>query len=136
MLPLESAYAFKRLFDHNGTSGRAVSVSQGVVFDWIDRTIGPDAEVTLVPYPGLPGEYFASVGQMWDMEFWNRSIVRGAYRRGEFEWTPSTFPKLYPAFDPATGRASISPTRYVAQSDKETRFRISATPSRTRAASC
>ena len=25
VLPLESAYAFKRLFDHNGTSGRAVS---------------------------------------------------------------------------------------------------------------
>jgi len=125
VLPLESAYAFKRLFDHNGTSGRAVSLSQGVVFDWIDRTIGPDAEVTLVPYPGLPGEYFASVGQMWDMEFWNRSIVRSAYRRGEFEWTPSTFPKLYPTFDPATGRASISPTRYVAQSEKETRFRIS-----------
>jgi hypothetical protein len=127
VLPLQTAYAFARLFEHNGTSGRPVSLSQGVVFNWIDRTIGPGTEVTLVPYPSLPGEYFASVGLMWDTEFWNRSIVRAAYRRGEFEWTPSTFPRLYPEFDAATGGASISPTRYVAQSDKETRFRIAGT---------
>jgi hypothetical protein len=63
----------------------------------------------------------------WDLEFWNRSVVRAAGRPGEFEWTPSTFPKLDLRFDPTTGRANISPTRYAAQSDKETRFRISGT---------
>ena len=124
-LPLETANAFARLFAHDGTSGRPVSLPQGVVFNWIDRTIGPDAKVTIVPYPSLPGEYFASVGMWWDLEFWNRSVVRAAHRPGEFEWTPSTFPKLYLRFDPRTGRANVSPTRYVAQSDKETRFRIS-----------
>jgi hypothetical protein len=61
------------------------------------------------------------------MEFFNRSVVRAVHRRGQFEWTPSTFPKTYLDFDPRTGRASASPTRYVAQSDKETRFRIAGT---------
>jgi hypothetical protein len=42
-------------------------------------------------------------------------------------YTGTTFPKLGLGFDPASGAVSISPTRYVAESDKETRFRISGT---------
>jgi hypothetical protein len=123
-LPLETAYAFERLFAHDGTSGRPVSVAQGGVFDWIDRTVGPDADVTIVPYPDLPGEYYPSVSVWWDLEFWNRAVVRAAHVRGQYEWTPSTFPKAYLRFDPGTGEANVSPTRYVAHSDKESRFRI------------
>jgi hypothetical protein len=124
VLPLETAYAFQKLFAHDGTSGRPLTLAQGGVFNWVDRTVGTEPEVTIVPYPDLPGEYLASVANWWDLEFWNRSIARAVHRPGEFEWTPSTFPKLYPRFDPRTGRASESPTRYVAHSDKETRFRI------------
>ena len=127
VLPLESAYAFAKLFDHNGTSGRPISVSQGVVFDWIDRTVGPDAKVTIVPYPSLPGEYFASVGMMVGprvLEPLGRALGAPPRRvRVDAEHVPEALPPLRPA----TGRASVSPTRYVAQSDKETRFRISGT---------
>ncbi len=101
-----------------------MTVAQGVVFDWVDRTVGTKPEVTIVPYPTLPGEYWASVAYWWDLEFWNLSVARAAHYPGQYEGTPSTFPKLYLEFDPETGKASASPTRYVAQSDKETRFRI------------
>jgi hypothetical protein len=123
-LPLETAYAFDKLFSRNGTSGRPLTVAQGGVFNWIDRTVGTDPDVTIVPYPDLPGEYLPSVANWWDLEFWNRSIARAVHRPGEFEWTPSTFPKTYLDFDPRTGVASESPTRFVAHSDKETRFRL------------
>jgi hypothetical protein len=124
VLPLQSAYAFVRLFEHDGTSGRPVSVAQGGFFNWLDRTVSPDADVTLVPYPGLPGEYWASVAAWWDLEFWNRSATHVANVPGQYEWTPSTFPRFTISFDPRTGRANASPTRYVAQSDRETRFRL------------
>ena len=125
VLPLETAYAFKKLLAHNGTSGRPVTVAQGGVFDWVDRTVGTEAGVTIVPYASLPGEYWASVADWWDLEFWNRSVVRSAHFPGQYEFTPSTFPKVFLTFDPRTGAASESPTPYVALSDKETRFRIS-----------
>jgi hypothetical protein len=101
-----------------------VTVAQGGVFDWVDRTVGTQPSVTIVPYASLPGEYWASVADSWDLEFWNRSVVRSAYFPGQYEFTPSTFPKVFLTFDPRTGAASESPTRYVALSDKETRFRI------------
>ena len=88
---------------------------------------GTSPSVTIVPYASLPGEYLASVADWWDLEFWNRSVVRSAHFPGQYEFTPSTFPKVFLTFDPRTGAASESPTRYVAQSDKETRFRISGT---------
>ena len=43
-LPAETAYAFSRLFAVNGTSGRPLTLDQGVVFDWLDRTLGTRAE--------------------------------------------------------------------------------------------
>jgi MFS family permease len=126
-LPAETADAFAALFGHDGPSGRPLTLAQGGVFDWVDRTVGPAASVTIVPYPQLAGEYWASVAYWWDLEFWNESVDRAAYEPHEFEGTPSTFPKLYLRFDPATGRANVSPSRYVAQSDAETRFRIAGT---------
>src|SRR5262249_21899858 len=60
-LPLETRYAFERLFAVNGTSGRPISLDQGVVFNWIDRTIGPHASATMVPYPVNYADYWASV---------------------------------------------------------------------------
>jgi hypothetical protein len=120
----ETTYAFDRLFRVNGTSGRPITLSQGVVFDWVDRTIGIDKDVTIVPYAQLPGDYWATAGWWWDMEFWNRSVTRGAYISNEFAEIQTTFPKLDLTFDPRTGRASISPTRYVAESEQDSRFRL------------
>jgi hypothetical protein len=123
VLPVETRYAFVRLFAVDGTSGRPISLPQGQFFDWIDRTVGPRRDVTIVPYPVIAGDYWPSVAAWWDLEFWNASVARTAGLPGQYEWTPSTFPKLELAFD-GDGRANVSPTRYVAQADMETRFRI------------
>ena len=124
-LPVETEYAFRQLLDHNGTAGRPVTVQQGEVFDWIDRTVGTNASVTMVPYPTLQTDTGASIAFWWDLEFWNKAVVRDAHYSGQFIGTPSTFPKLYPHFDGQTGRTNMSPTRYVAENAKETRFRVS-----------
>jgi hypothetical protein len=120
----ETAYDFDRLFRVNGTSGRPITLSQGVVFDWIDREIGPNADVTMIPYAQIPGDYWATAGFWWDLEFWNRSVTRAAYPGNRFAEIQSTFPKIDLRFDWATGKASASPSRYVAESDQDSRFRI------------
>jgi hypothetical protein len=58
------------------------------------------------------------------MEFWNRSVTRGAYIDNEYAEIQTTFSKLPLTFDPATGIADISPTRYIAQSGRDSRFRM------------
>lgn len=126
-LVAETAYAFDRLFRVNGTSGRPITLSQGIVFDWIDRTLGPNADVTMIPYAQIQGDYWATAGYWWDLEFWNRSVTRATYPGNKFAEIQSTFPKLDLRFDPRTGRATVSPTRYVAESDLETRFRVRGT---------
>lgn len=124
-LTAETAYAFKRLFTVYGTAGRPITVSQGGVFDWIDRTVGPKAHVTFATYAQIHDDYNATSAYWWDLEFWNRSVVRAWYPGGKFAEIQSTFPRVDLHFDPRTGRANISPTRYLAQSDQETRFRVS-----------
>jgi hypothetical protein len=125
-LPSETVYAFVRLFRVNGTAGRPLTVQQGGVFDWVDRTlVTTKADVTAIPYALDPDDYYSGVGFWWDMEFWNATVDRAAYLPAEFFWTPSTFPKIILHFDPSTGEANVSPTPYVAEADKETRFRIS-----------
>jgi hypothetical protein len=124
-LPAETAYSFERLFRVNGTAGRPLTLAQGGVFDWVDRIAGTRANVTMLPYPQLPGDYWSSVAYWWDIEFWNKSVDRAAYYPGEYLGTPSTFAATGLQFDPATGAANASPTPLVLQSVKESRFRIS-----------
>jgi hypothetical protein len=125
VLPAETGYAFARLFSTNGTAGRPLTLQQGGVFDWVDRTVGTQAGVTMVPYAQLPGDYWASVAYWWDVEFWNKSVDRAAYYPGEYVASPSTFPATDLHFDPETGAANASLSRYVLQSARETRFRFS-----------
>jgi hypothetical protein len=127
VLPAEAAYAWVRLFRGPDTAGRPLTHPQAERFTWLDQMLGPRGKVTLVPYPTIPGDYWGSVGSWWDLEFWNASAARAAYYPGQFEETPSTFPKLHLRFDRSTGAANVSPTDWVAMSSKETRFRISGT---------
>ena len=125
-LPAGTASALVRMFRPDDESvRRQLTHDRSSEFAWIDLTADPGAEVTMIPYPSKPGNYWMNVGDWWTLEFWNRSIVGSAHSRGEFEWTPSTFAKLYLRFDPRTGLANDSPTPLVAQSDKDARFRIS-----------
>jgi len=127
-VPAETGYAFSQLFSVNGTSGRPITLDQGVVFDWIDRTLGPNTKVTMVPYPILRGDYWANGGYWWNIEFWNASVQREAVYQGGLSWTPETFPKTSLSFDRSTGRANVSSSDYIAQADRETRFRIAGKP--------
>ena len=126
LLPAETAYAFDRLLRVDGTAGRPLTTSQSGVFEWVDKTVGRAAHVTAIPYPTIPGDYWAGVGYWWDLEFWNESVDRSAGVPHHFEWTPNTFPKLDLQFD-RRGRASVSPPGYVAQSVSDARFHIAGT---------
>ncbi|HKC90265.1 MAG TPA: glycosyltransferase family 39 protein, partial [Candidatus Limnocylindria bacterium] len=124
VMPVQAGLAFNRLFTANGTSGRPLTVDQSVVFDWIDRKLGTDAKVTMLPYPFIYGTYWGNVAYWWNVEFWNASIQRAAVYEGAFTGTPDTFPTIPLAFDRTTGRANASPSDYVAQAVAETRFAL------------
>jgi hypothetical protein len=123
-IPAQTALAFGKLLTVDGTSGRPITLDQGVVFDWIDRELGTDAKVTMIPYPFLYGNYWENVAYWWNVEFWNASVQRAAIYEGAFTGTPETFPKIELTFDRSTGQASESPSEYAVQGVAETRFRL------------
>jgi hypothetical protein len=123
-IPAETALAFSRLLTNNGTSGRPVTLAQGNVFDWIDRELGTDAKVTMVPYPLLYNAYWADVAYWWNVEFWNVSVRRAAVYEGAYTGTPDSFPKIELSFDRRTGAANVSPSDYSVQGISETRFHL------------
>ncbi len=122
LAPVQTAAAFARLLGHDGTSGRPVTLDQSTVFDWVDRKVGAGADVTMIPYPLLYGNYWENVAYWWNVEFWNASVRRAAVYDGAFTGTPETFPTTGLTFDRTTGRANVSPTDYVTQAVAETRF--------------
>jgi hypothetical protein len=121
VLPLESVYAFDRLFRVNGTNGLPITLDQGVVFDWIDRAVGPGRSVSMLRYPVDVADFNAGVQYWWDVEFWNESVVNDAYvaphTAGPSPWLRE--------FDPRTGRA-LHPqeTQYVVVHQTDVRFRL------------
>ncbi len=74
-LPLETVYAFDRLFAVNGTNGLPLTLDQGIVFNWVDRNVGPTGRVTVMKYPVGGPDWWAGQGYWWDVEFWNESAV-------------------------------------------------------------
>ena len=123
-IPAQTVLAFSTLLTNNGTSGRPVTLQQGSVFDWIDRELGPDTRVTMVPYPLLYDAYWADVAYWWNVEFWNVSVQRAAVYETAYTGTPDSFPKVELSFDRTTGRASVSPSDYALQGISETRFHL------------
>jgi len=120
----ETGYTFWRLVKVQGASGRTLTLGQGFAFGWVDRTVGTDADVTMIPYPRIFHDYGVSLQYWWDVEFWNMSIAHSAVVDGVFSWTPSTFPTVTLRFDPRSGRANLSLGDYVASSERDARFRI------------
>jgi hypothetical protein len=123
-VPTQTGLAFNRLFTKDGTSGRPLTLDQGIVFNWVDRELGPSAKVTMIPYPFLFGNYWENVAYWWNVEFWNASVRRAAVYEEAFTGTPETFPKIALSFDRSTGRANESPSDYIVQAVAETRFRL------------
>jgi hypothetical protein len=125
-LPAETAYTFDRLFRADSWSGSSLTVDNSDLYDWVDETLGTKENVTMVPYPYFSGDFWGSFPYWRNFEFWNHSVTRAAYypSPGIFESTGPTFPKIYLRFDPTTGVANVSPTRWVTETVKESRFRI------------
>jgi hypothetical protein len=119
----ETGYAFERLFRIDGTAGRPLTADPSSQLAWVDPIVGRSADVTMVPYPVIPGDYWSSAAYWWDMEFWNVSADRTLGLPGAFEWTPSTFPKVPVTFD-RLGRANVSPPGDVVQAIADARFHI------------
>jgi hypothetical protein len=123
LVTAETAYALERLFRLDGTAGRPLTSDPSSELAWLDRAVGRGGEVTLIPFPTVAGEYWSNAAYWWDLEFWNVSADRAAGIAGEFEWTPSTFPKLDLAFDGA-GHASASLPGDALQAVGDTRFHL------------
>jgi hypothetical protein len=119
-LPLETAYAFERLFRVDGTNGLPVTLDQGVVFSWIDRHVGPTSRVTVVKYPVLGADWFAGQAYWWDVEFWNETAVRTVADMslpGAKHWST--------LFDKRTGAAlDASATQFALIHGTDVRFRL------------
>ncbi|MEO5634512.1 hypothetical protein, partial [Gaiella sp.] len=122
-LPGGLVYAFDRLFSVNGTNGLPVTLDQGVVFNWVDRSVGPQGRVTVYQYPVNSPDYWAGVAYWWDAEFWNESVVVmrdfGAGTEEDAPWAST--------FDSTSG-AVLQPgsTGYVVSHGSDVRFRLAA----------
>ncbi|MGZ8782652.1 MAG: hypothetical protein ACXWZB_04050, partial [Gaiellaceae bacterium] len=119
-LPLETAYAFERLFRVNGTNGLPITLDQGVVFSWIDRNVGPTGRVTVFKYPVGGPDWWAGQGYWWDVEFWNESAVAtmaDMWLKGAPHWRER--------FDRRTGKAIGAPeTQFAFFYGADVRFRL------------
>ena len=124
-LTAATAATFDHLFATYGWSGRMVTTSEAGVFDSIDGSVGHDADVTMIPYL-ISSDYLTSQQRWRDLEFYNASLTRMALHPtgSSYAYTGIWFPKLVLQFDPRSGRANISPTRWAAVSAKDTRFAL------------
>jgi len=119
-LPLETVYAFDRLFAVNGTNGLPITLDQGVVFSWVDRNVGPTGRVTVMKYPVGGPDWWAGQGYWWDVEFWNESAVETMA-----DMSLKKTPHWRTNFDPRTGAALDAPeTQFAFFHKTDVRFRL------------
>ena len=127
-LPLETVYAFDRLFAVNGTNGLPVTLDQGVVFSWVDRNVGPTGRVTVMKYPVGGPDWWAGQGYWWDVEFWNESAVETMA-----DMSLKKTPHWRESFDPQTGAAvDVPETQFALFHKTDVRFRLAGTQRRLR----
>ncbi len=125
VMPLVTAAVFVRTFASADRNARPVTQSQHGLLDWVDDAVGPNARVTAIPYP-ISSDWFVNRQRWVDFEYFNKSIVRDAriVNQDPFDYLGLWFPKLDLHFDPVTGAVAESPTPWIVESTKETRFRI------------
>ncbi len=122
-IPLETVYAFDRLFAVNGTNGLPMTLDQGVVFSWVDRQVGPTGRVTVMKYPVGGPDWWAGQGYWWDVEFWNESAVETMA-----DMSLKKTPHWRESFDPQTGEAIDAPeTQFAFFHKTDVRFRLAGT---------
>jgi len=116
---------FQRTFDSPDRNARSISESERGRFDWIDQRVGPGSSVTALMYP-ISTDWFVSQQRWVDFVYFNKSIQRIGRIAGQdvFDYAGLWFPKLDLHLDARTGAVAESPTRWILQSDGETRFRV------------
>ena len=126
-LPAETAFTFHRLLDVDGTAQRPLTQSEAGVYDIVDQKIGTNADVTAIPY-AVSSDFFVTERYWRDFEFWNVSTQHDGYSANDpYSFLGIWLPKTQLVFNPRTGAANVSPSKYVVQSVTDTRFRISGT---------
>ncbi len=121
---VETGYAFFRLVDAGGMSSRRLIDPPRHELAQLDRALGTDADVTMIPSPHVRPLYDETVQLWWDLEFWNMSVRHAAVLDGTYTWTPSTFATVPLRFDRETGAAGASPSEYVVSNELDARFRL------------
>ncbi len=120
-----TSWVFVRAFTSPDQNSRPLTLSWHGTLDWIDEQVGPNASVTAIQYP-VSSDWFVNQESWRDYEYFNKSIVRDARIAGSdaFDYTGLWFPKLDLHFNPASGAVAESPTPWIVESVKETRFRV------------
>ena len=124
-MSVATSWVFVRAFSSPDQNSRPLALDWHGTLDWIDEQVGPDANVTAIQYP-VSSDWFVNQESWRDYEYFNKSIVRDARVAGSdpFDYTGLWFPKLDLHFNPDTGAVAESPTRWIVESVKETRFRV------------
>lgn len=125
VIPMETYYVFHRLLTEKDWASRPIGYQAHGTEDWIDAALGARAEVTQIPSP-VSSDYLINQQAWRDLEFWNKSVQRTAAlgTLDAFRYTGNAFPRVLLTIDTSTGLLNASPTPWVAQSDKDTRFAI------------
>jgi hypothetical protein len=125
LLAAETGYVYVRMFRMTSYSERPLTAPIPSGLSWVDATVGQDASVTVVPFH-VSTDYWVNLEYWRDIEFWNKSVDRSAQYQSTalYDFTGTWFPKLTLAFNPTTGLANMSPTRYVVQSVGDSRFQV------------
>ena len=124
-LPAQTYYVFHRLFAATDWAGRPITYQAQPTQDWVDAAIGPGANLTELP-SAVSSDFYVNQQTWRDFEFWNKSVERAAYygNLDAYRFTGGLFPQILVTINPRTGAFNESPTPWVAQSDKDTRFQI------------
>jgi hypothetical protein len=119
---------YVRLFRTTSNSDRPLTAQVPSTLAWVDSLVGSKADVTVIPYH-VSTDYLVNLRYWRDIEFWNKSVDRDAEYpdAGPYDFTGVWFPRLPLTFDPSTGTASASPSRYAVQSITDTRFGLDGT---------
>jgi hypothetical protein len=124
---VETGYVFVRLFRQNGLSYRSLTATIPSSLAWVDSTVGPSANVTMIPYH-VSTDYLVSEKYWRDLEFWNKSVDREVeYPPAPYNFTGIWFPKPTLSFNSRNGEANISPSKYVVQAITDVRFGLAGT---------
>ncbi|HUY71776.1 MAG TPA: hypothetical protein VMV08_06005 [Gaiellaceae bacterium] len=124
-MPVQTYYVFHRLFTATDWAGRPITYQAQGTQDWVDAAIGTGASLTEVP-SAVSSDFYVNQQTWRDFEFWNKSVERVAYYDSldSYRYTGNLFPQTLLRIDPKTGVFNESPTPWVAQSAKDTRFQV------------